>query len=82
MYQQQSMYANAIISRPLAEVSFKYMEERSERNNPAGQSWLDVCQQKAIIDHIIKLANRWLPEVATLTLIGVLRFCRAWRVYL
>ena len=37
-------------------------------------SAIDLCKQKAITDHIIELANRWQPEVATCTLIGALRF--------
>ena len=45
-------------------------------------SAIDLCKQKTIIDHIIELANQWLPEVATHTLIGALRFCRMWSVYL
>ena len=45
-------------------------------------SAIDSCKQKPIIDHIIELTNQWLPEVATRTLIGALRFCRAWSVYL
>ena len=45
-------------------------------------SAIDLCKQKAILDHITELVNQWLPEVATRTLIGALRFCRAWSVYL
>ena len=32
-------------------------------------SAIDLCKQKAIIDHFIELANQWLPEVATHTLV-------------
>ena len=45
-------------------------------------SAIDLCKQKAIIDHIIELAYQWLPEVATRTLIGAQQFCRAWSIYL
>ena len=45
-------------------------------------SWSDMTEcsierqkeSRTIIDLIIELANRWLPEVATRTLIGALRF--------
>ena len=39
-------------------------------------SVINLCKQKANIEHIIELANQWLPEVATRTLIGALRFWR------
>ena len=48
----------------------------------SGKHLYDLRKQKAIIDHIIELANQWLPEVATRTLTGALRFCRTWSVYL
>ena len=38
-------------------------------------SAINSCKQKPIIDRIIELANQWLLEVATRTLIGALRFC-------
>ena len=46
------------------------------------ESAINLCKKNAIIDFIIKLANQWLLEVATRTLIGALQFCRTWSVYL
>ena len=51
-----------------------------ELNNE--ESEIDLCKKNAIIDLIIELANQWLPEVATHTLIGALQFYRTWSVYL
>ena len=52
-------------------VLIKYLQSMSYFVLSNEVSVIDLCKHKAIINHIIELANQWLPEVATPTLIGV-----------
>ena len=67
------------MNNPYVSIEYYKLKSYFELNNK--ESTIDLCKKNAIIN-LIELANQWLPEVATHTLIGALQFCRTWSVYL